>query len=97
LPWEGTELTRTQEEVEEMCRKEEEEQEKADLKKIEAERRLGRVEEAWDAPATGQQSVEVEPQVVEEEDDENDGFADEDQVEEEGRVKREESTDDKDL
>ena len=44
-PWEGTKLPRAQKEVEERCRKEEDEREEAERTKIEMERRLERAEE----------------------------------------------------
>ena len=89
LPREGTELARAQKEVEERCRKEEEEQEKTDLKKIEAERVQERVDE--------EPEVETASRAAGENDDEDDGFEEEGQAEEEGGVEEEELTDEEDL
>ena len=95
-PREGTELARAQKEVEERCSKEEEDREKADLMKIEAERRLERVDEEQDTTVAEEQSVEMEPQATRSGEDEDDGFDEEDQAEEDSGVEEEELSDGED-
>ena len=91
-PREGTELANTQKEVEERCRKEEEEREGADLTNIEAEQRQGREEERQSMATTEEPGVEVEWQATGGDDDDED-TAEEDGDEEGGGVEEEGSLD----
>ena len=76
LPREGTELARAQNEVKERCCKEGEEQEKTDLRKIEAEQVQERVDE--------ESEVETTSRAAGKNDNEDDGFEEEGQAEKAG-------------
>ena len=92
-PREGTELASAQKEVEERCRKEEEEWEKTDLMKIKAERRLGREEERQITATTEEQGVEAALQATRGGEDDDEDVPEEDGDEEDGGVVEEELSD----
>ena len=96
FPREGTELARAQKEVEERCRKEEDEREEAERMKIETERRLDRAEEEQGVVVEQEKNVGGEQQLEERNDDENEDLADEEQDEEDSGVEGEELSDDED-